>query len=62
MGKYDTMAKWKDYICPICSRKWSICMQREYVYRIKKTFYCSYSCWRKAQKKEKDSNITINFT
>lgn len=40
--------KWKDYICPICGNIKSICMQREYVYKIKRTFYCSYTCWRKA--------------
>ena len=40
--------KWHDYTCPVCGTIKSICMQREYVYKIKTTYFCSYSCWRKA--------------
>lgn len=49
MGELETN-KWIDYVCPICGKIKSICMQKEYVYKIKRTFYCSYSCWRIALK------------
>lgn len=45
---YIETNKWRNYKCPECGTIKSICMQKEYVYKIKGLFYCSYTCWRKA--------------
>lgn len=36
--------------CPICHTTKLICDIKDYVYKINKTVYCSYTCYRKAQK------------
>lgn len=52
---------YKPYKCPNCGTIKQICMQREYVYKIRdgKTgvyyYYCSYHCWRKALREIEES-------
>lgn len=50
------ICKWHNYTCPICGTLKSICMEKEYVYKIKTTYYCSYTCWRKALKETPKKN------
>lgn len=47
---YIETNKWRTYKCPKCGNMKSICMQKEYVYKLDGKFYCSYSCWRAALK------------
>ena len=39
-----------EHICPICGRNKLIADHRQHVYKIHNDYFCSYTCYRKAQK------------
>lgn len=63
MESYIEKHPWRNYICPECGAQKSICMQKEYVYKIETKYYCSYTCWRKALKEtpQKERRNFVNF-
>lgn len=36
-------------VCPVCKKVFFVELRTEYTYKIKHKYYCSYTCWRKAQ-------------
>jgi hypothetical protein len=36
-------------VCPICGKVFYIECRTEYAYKIKHKYYCSYTCFRKAE-------------
>ncbi len=36
-------------VCPVCGKVFFVENRAEYTYKIKQKYYCSYTCWRKAQ-------------
>lgn len=42
--------------CPICKTKKFVIDPDEYVYKIGTNYYCSWTCYRKAQKEMESNN------
>lgn len=61
--KYKLPAFNKLRECPICGEKKFVLDPSEYVYKIGCKYYCSWTCYRKAQKemesKKKKSNLIM---
>lgn len=36
-------------ICPVCGKEFFVSVPKEYIYKNKSKYYCSYTCWRAAQ-------------
>lgn len=49
-----------DHICPICNKTKLISNHRDYVYKIGSAYYCSWTCYRKAQAEKFDKRKKIN--